>query len=147
MKPIIPLVLLLPLSACGGNDVDARDVVVPELNQMSETPGDWSDLAGMVGRTPADSGLFQRSAITIDLDALLGEDARAFRLAMGNASALRRYGPVLVSVSPTREAFLLILPQDHALEAGYRKAGRWRTVRTPGAEVPRPAAIQALLQS
>lgn len=146
MKHLLPFAFLLPLAACG-DDTVAANAAVPELDVMAETPGDWSDLRGMIGRAPAESGLFERSAITVDLNALLGEDARAFRSAMGNASPLRRDGPVLVTLSPTRQAYLLLLPSDHALEAGLRKPGGWRVVRTPGAEVPRPPAVAALLGS
>ncbi len=146
MKQLFPLLFLLPLAACGDETV-AANAAVPELNVMAETPGDWSDLRGMVGRAPAESGLFERSPITVDLNALLGEDAAAYRLAMGNASPLRREGPLLVTLSPTRQAYLVLLPGDHALEAGLRKGNGWRVVRTPGAEVPRTAEIDRLLSS
>jgi len=146
MKPL-PIILATFLAACGGNDKIAQNAATPPLEVTSETPGDWSDLQLMVGRTPADSGLFEDSPITVDLNALLGRDATTFRRAIEGGSALTQVGPVLVTLARDRTAYLIIYPDDHALEAGLKHAGDWRRWNTPGSAVPRPAAIQALLAS
>jgi len=144
MKQLV-LVLAILTAACNQNDKIAQNAAMPPLNVASETPGDWSDLNLLVGRTPADSGLFADSPITVDLNALLGAQATTYRRAIEGGSALTRVGPVLVTVAPDRSAYLLLYPADHALEAGLKTASGWRQWNTPGSHVPRPAAIGQLL--
>lgn len=139
------ILLFLPLlAACGEADTVARNEVPPPLNDVAERPGDWSPLAQMVGRAPAESGLLVNSAITVDLDALLGPMAGPFRQAMATGTPLGREGQVLVTRARGGDAYLLIFPEDHALEAGLRGAGGWQTWTTPGASVPRPPSIERL---
>ena len=145
MKPALSIAFALLLAACGNDDQVASNGPLPDLATMSETPGDWSALDGLIGRTPADSGLFVASPITVDLNAMLGPSAGLYRTAMGNASRLDRLGSVLVTIGEGGQAFLTIQPADHAIEAGIRIQGRWRLFHTPGAQVPRPAVVTALL--
>lgn len=141
---MIPL-LAMAAASCGGPDTVARNAVAPDLNMMAATEGDWSGLAKAVGRTPADSGLLQNSDISVDLNALLGADVEAFRLALGNATPLAREGPALVTVGRSGNAYLLIDPADHALEAGLKRGATWQQYRTPGSEITRPPSVQRLL--
>lgn len=144
-RTLILLSLSLLLPACGDQSV-ASNAAVPDLNVMSETPGDWSDVRLLEGRTPAESGLFEDSPVTVDLNALVGEDVQAFRRAMATAGPIVRAGPVLWTASRDGSAYLLIYPDDHAIEAGLKRRGVWEVFRTPGAEVPVPAPVTALLE-
>jgi hypothetical protein len=145
MKQLALVLAALLTAACNQNDRIAQNAATPPLNVMSETPGDWSDLRLLVGRTPAESGLFEDSPITVDLNALLGPDAIVYRRAIKGGSALTRSGDVFVTVAPDRSAYLVIYPADHALEAGLKRANGWRRWNTPGSQVPRPPAIEQLL--
>ena len=136
----------LALGSCGNDDKWAESAVPPSLNEMTEIPGDWSSLAGAIGRTPTDSGLMTSSAISVDLNAMLGPQVDAYRAAMADATPLIRQGPVLVSQARNSQAYLVIDPADHSLEVGIRQRNGWRTSRTPGSEVQRPPGVQALLQ-
>ena len=139
------MTLGLCLAACSGSDKVAGNAVVPDLNTTSETPGDWSALAQAVDRTPADSGLLKQSQITVDLDSLLGARVQQFRLTLSDGTPLRREGEVLVTVSQSGQAYLIIAPADHALAAGLKSGGQWQRFVTPGAEVPVPPSVQRLL--
>jgi hypothetical protein len=146
MLPMLPALAAL-LAGCGGPDKYAENAATPDLAAIGETPGDWSQVALMAGRTPDESGLLQQSQISVDLNALLGRDSERFRTAMAGAGPLVRDGPALITIGRSRQAYLVIVPSDHALHAGFRTAEGWRTFRTPGAEVPRVAALKRLLQS
>lgn len=134
MRPL-PLAALLALSACG-EDRSIPGNSLPNLTVMSETPGDWSDLEGMIGKSPAESGLFEDSPIAVDVNATLGPDLRRFHDAMMRAGPLTREGPLLVARAP--DAWLVLEPADHAFRAALRERGQWREWQTPGADVPRP---------
>jgi hypothetical protein len=139
-------VLAILLSGCGGPDKYADNAATPDLATISETPGDWSQLRPMIGQTPDESGLLrERSPISVDLNALLGSEAGRFRTAMAGASPLVSDGAALVTLSPSRDAFLAIVPADHALHVGLRGPEGWRTYRTPGADSRLPPQVQALL--
>jgi hypothetical protein len=133
------------LAACGNNNTVAANAVVPDLNTTSEAPGDWSALSHAVGQTPAASGLLQQSPITVDLNALLGPNAEAFRLALGDATPLRREGELLVTMAQTGRAYLVLHPAEHAIAAGFRQGTGWRSYRTPGTNVALPAEIRGIL--
>jgi hypothetical protein len=145
MRILTIMMFAVLLGGCGDENKWAEDAVPPVLNELAETPGDWSRLAGAVGRTPVDSGLLTHSPITVDLNALLGADAEAYRAAMADAGPLVREGGVLVSRSPSGNGYIVIQPAEHAMEIGLRRRGEWRTFHTAGVSVPRPAAVQALL--
>ena len=89
---LAPLLLLAALSACSGDDKWADNVTTPALETMSETPGDWSALDGMIGRRPSESGLIENSPVSVDLNARLdvawpldgGEGARVHAGVMAN---------------------------------------------------------------
>ena len=144
--PTLPALAVL-LAGCGGPDKYAENAATPDLAAVGETPGDWSQVALMAGRTPDESGLLQQSQISVDLNALLGPDGERFRTAMAGAGPLVRDGPALVTLGHSGQAYLVIVPSDHALHAGLRTTGGWQTFRTPGAEVPRVASVERLLQS
>lgn len=133
----LPLIVcLLALSSCSGPDKWADNAAVPTLNVTSETPGDWSALSGMIGRRPSESGLIDTSAISVDLNALLGPDKQAFRSAMMRAGPLTRQGDLLVARSP--DGWLVIQPEEHAMRAALRRGGRVQEWQTPGTDVPAP---------
>ena len=135
------------LAGCGNDEKWAENAVPPTINEMAETPGDWSRLDGAIGRTPGDSGLFTNSPVTVDLNAMLGPSVDAYRAVMADATPLVREGSVLVSRARNGQAYLIIDPVDHALEAGMRQRNLWRTYHTAGSDVPRPPSVQALLRS
>jgi hypothetical protein len=134
IRPVLALLLLLP-AACGPAQV-AENAAVPPLNVINETPGDWSDLDLMVGKVPADSGLIDKSPISVDLTAKLGPDLEAWRSAMMKAGPLKREGNLLVARAP--DAWLVLLPADHAMRLALRSGSSWREWETAGANVPRP---------
>ncbi|RST31987.1 hypothetical protein HMF7854_14915 [Sphingomonas ginkgonis] len=144
MKRLILLsVLLLP--GCNNQDAVAQDAkAAPPLNVMSATPGDWSGLQLMAGREPAESGLMVNSPIVTDLNAMLGPSAGDYRKAMARAEPLRREGPLLVALSPASGAYLLIDDHQHAMKAGMRQNGRWRSWQTPASDFAPPPDVQAL---
>jgi hypothetical protein len=145
MKHWILAPLALAASACGGPDKVADNAVAPDLNMMTATEGDWSGLSQAVGRTPAESGLLQGSDISVDLNALLGPDVEAFRLALGNATPLAQEDGVLVTIGRSGNAYLVIDTADHAVEAGLKRAADWQQYRTPGSDVVLPPSVQRLL--
>jgi hypothetical protein len=129
---------LLPLllAACSNGDKWAENAATPSLNVLSEAPGDWSGLESMVGRRPSESGLFEGSPISVDLNARLGEAAKPYRDAMMSAGPLTRQGNLLVSRAP--DAWLVLDPEDHAFRAALRRNGRVEEWQTAGADVPAP---------
>ncbi|MFC7535813.1 hypothetical protein ACFQPG_00350 [Sphingomonas sp. GCM10030256] len=144
MNRLLPI-LSAALAACGGDDVVAENAVAPDLNLMSEVPGDWSALSGMIGRTPVESGLFEESPVLVDLNAMLGPDVARFRAALHNATPLVREGRVIVTRAHDGQAFLVIDPAQYGLLAGLRQGSGWRTFETPGADVGRPASVQRMI--
>jgi len=140
------LLLTFLCAACSNSDTDkiAENAIPPSLNVGTEAGGDWSPLQLMAGRAPAESGLFVNSPITTDLNAMLGPDLPRYREAMATGSTLSREGPVLVTAARGRNAYLVIYPADHAMEAGLRGPGGWRTWTTPGAAVPRVPTVERL---
>ena len=149
MKRFLPLLLALPLLACGDSGpVAPANTVIPDLNVTGETPGDWSTLRGAVGRTPADSALLTVGPIATDLNAMLGKDSAAFHEAMNDAGPLRAEpNGILVSRSASGRAWLVIQPADHAIAAGLLAKRVWRTLRTPASEVPIPPDLRPSVQS
>ena len=147
MKRFIPLLtmplLTLAAAACG-SDTFAENAIPPALNAGTEAGGDWSPLQHMAGRAPAESGLFVNSPITTDLNAMVGPDLARYRAAMATGSPLTRQGPVLVTAARGGDAYLVIHPADHAMEAGLKGPGGWRTWTTPGASRPPPQAVERL---
>ncbi len=147
MRYRFTIILAAVTVGCGASDKIATNAVAPDLNTMAEAPGDWSGLTQAVGRTPAESGLLQRSDISVDLNSLLGREVEAFRLALGDATPLTREGSLLVTLGRSGDAYLVIEPADHALVAGLKRDGRWQRFATPGANVPVPPTVQRLLAS
>ena len=147
----IALILLLPLAACGGEGVVADNVGdIPPIEQTEAPTADWSALEPAIGRTPAHSGMLSKGPIVTDLHALLGPEAIAFRKQLDrDGGPLMRAGKLLVTMSPPGESaiYLLIDPEQLALEAGYKRDGRWVVERTASAEIARPPAIEKLLAS
>jgi len=138
MRFILAAALLL--AACSkGDDKVAENAVMPPISVTSETPGDWTELDGMVDRTPAESGLMENSPVTVDVNATLGPEAPTFRTAMMRAGKLVRQGDLLVAKGP--DAWLVLQPRDHAFRAGLRSGSGWHQWQTPGADVPAPAAL------
>lgn len=138
---LVPLLLPLALLACSDGEAITNNHAVPPIEVIAETPGDWSALNEMVGRTPFESGLLDNSPITVDVNATLGPAAQAFRDAMADAGPLRRQGPLLVSRSASGRAWLVLQPADHAFRAALRTDRGWREWQTPAAEVPRPPGL------
>jgi hypothetical protein len=138
MRPAF-LLLAAALTACSGQDKWAENVATPTLGTMAEAPGDWSQLEGMIGRRPSESGLIDSSVISTDVEARLGAAAQPFRNAMMSAGPLTRRGGLLVTVAP--DAWLVLDPEGHAFRAALRRGGRTQEWQTAGAEVPRPSDL------
>ena len=140
---------LLSLAACQGEGVVADNVGdIPPIEQTEAPTGDWSALKFAVGRTPADSGVLSKGPIVTDVHALVGADAITYRETLErDGGPLTQVGKLLVTASkPGENASYLIVDQDQlALEAGYKKGGRWVIERSASAEIARPPAIEALL--
>ncbi|WP_338502702.1 hypothetical protein V6R86_05175 [Sphingomonas kaistensis] len=130
------LVALSLLAACSNDEPPVNNAAAPPLEQMSEDPGDWTALNGMIGRRPSESGLIDSSPISVDLNARLGSSAKAFRDAMMTAGPLTRQGNLLVSKGPN--AWLVLDPEGHAFRAGLIRNGRLEEWQTAGTDVPRP---------
>lgn len=137
MRPSLLLLPILLATACSGNEKVSENAVMPPLDVVSETPGDWSGLDSLIGRLPADSGLFENSPVSVDLNATLGPDLAAYRSAMMRSGPLRREGSLMVARAP--DAWLVLDPEDHAFRAAMKGPRGWREWQTPGAEVPLPS--------
>lgn len=135
-QPFSALLLSATLAACSSQDKWADNVATPPLEVMAEEPGDWSPLASMIGRPPAESGLIDNSPVSVDLNARLGPAAHLYRDAMMRAGPLERRGALLVAEGP--EAWLVLDPAGHAFRAGLVRDGRLQEWQTAGGEVPRP---------
>lgn len=131
------LLLVAALTACSNDDPPTNNIEIPTLNDMTETPGDWTALNGMINRRPSESGLFENSPITVDINARLGSSAKAYRDAMMAAGPLVRRGKYLVSKAPS--AWLVLDPAEHAFHAGLTRNGRLEEWQTAGTSLPRPS--------
>jgi hypothetical protein len=150
MKRLLFLIPLLIAACDRGGAVNDDVKPTPPLNQMVETPGDWSGLRPAVGRTPAQSAMLTHGPLPTDLNALLGEDAIDFRQRMEKAGGpLHEDGGLLVTATPPgRDAAYLVVDIDgHAIEAGRRADGEWQVKRTPGANFSLPPSVVALKSS
>jgi hypothetical protein len=137
MRLVLPILAIALLSACSSGDKWAENAATPALTTMSETPGDWSALDGMIGRRPSESGLLRTSAVNVDIESRLGPAAKAYRDAMMRAGPLTRRGNLLVAQGP--DAWLVLDPEDHAFRAGMMRGGKLQEWQTAGANVPRPS--------
>jgi hypothetical protein len=137
--------LLFPLllAACRDEPEPAAAAAanaVPPLERVSEKPGEWNGLDGLVGRTPMDSGLIESSSVSVDLSSALGPDLSAFQAAMMRAGPLTRLGPLLVTRADN--AWLVLHPADRAFHAALLGPEGWREWHTAGAEVPIPRELR-----
>ncbi|HET9356263.1 MAG TPA: hypothetical protein VFO42_08885 [Sphingomicrobium sp.] len=145
------LAVLLPilLAACGDDGVVADNVGdIPPIELTESPTADWSALEPAIGRTPAHSGMLTKGPIVTDLHALLGADAIDYRNRLErNGGPLTRVGRLLVTASPDgeRASYLIVDPDQLALEAGYKKNGQWVVQRTASSDIARPPAIEAML--
>ena len=149
MTRLLAILLPLSLAACQDEGAVADDVGdIPPTSVTQAPSADWSALEPAIGRTPADSGMLSKGPIVTDLHALVGADAIAYREGLERTGGrLERAGQLLVTASPPgpQASYLIVDREQLALEAGYKKDGRWIIRRTPAAEIERPAAIEALL--
>ena len=149
MTRLLAAFAMLSLAACGDQGVVADNVGDIPPTELTEAPtGDWSALRFAVGRTPAESGVLSKGPIVTDLHALVGADAITYRETLErDGGPLTRIGTLLVTASkPGENASYLIVDQDQlALEAGFRKDGRWVVRRTASSDIERPKLIDDLL--
>lgn len=147
----ILIVALLSPAACRDQGAVADNAGdVPPLEMVEAPSSDWSMLRHAIGRTPADSGVLTKGPIVTDLNALLGPDAIRYRaLIEQKGGPLVRAGNLLVTVTPSgkNSGYLIIDPEQLALEAGFTRGGAWVVRRTPSSDVARPPAVEALLAS
>ncbi len=148
MNRRILLIAPLLLAACDRGGAVKDDIKpAPPLNEMVETPGDWSGLGPAIGQTPSQSAVLTKGPLPTDLDAMLGEHAIDFRKRMESAAGpLHHEGSVLVSMTPPglEAAYLVVDAADHAMEAGRRTVDGWQVERTPGAKFTLPPNVAAL---
>lgn len=146
----ITLVILCLLAACNREGAVADDFKgTPPDEAIQMRTADWSSLEPAEGQRPAQSGMLTKGPIVTDLNALTGKDAIDFRNALNaRGGPLTRDGGLLVTVSPPGPdaIYLIVDPQQRALEAGWKDGGRWVVRRTAASEIARPPAVQALLE-
>lgn len=140
--------LILASAACRKEGAVADDFKsVPPDEAIQMRVADWSALEPAVGRRPAESGMLTKGPIVTDLHALTGKDAVAFRNSLyEKGGPLTRVGKLLVTVSPPGDdaIYLIVDPEQRALEAGRKVNGEWVVRRTAAAEIERPVTVQAL---
>ena len=147
MKRFATALLLLAAACDRGGVVNDNTKPTPPLNQMVESPGDWSAMTPAIGRTPNESGILSQGPLVTDLGALLGKDAADFRERMTRMGGpLKLDGPYLASVTPPGEgaAYLIVDTADHSLAAGRKTVEGWVEVRTPGSDIVDPPGVTAL---
>jgi hypothetical protein len=124
---------------------------VPSVSESaSDTTGPWSGLDRLVGKKPAETGLFTSSVIAAGLRDLTGDDYDSFMALMNETSALQSKGVLWVTGaaanSPTRDgAYLIIDQKARKLEVGMRRAGVTTVYRSPGTAILRPPAVTQML--
>lgn len=140
-------VVVLVSAGCSDDPIAERGTPLPDLNEITEPIGDWSLLSVLVDRRPADSQLLLQSPITVDLNAVVGPGVFDYRQRMAKAGPLVRDGELLVAVTPQGPdaAYLVIDEPQRAIEAGWKKDGRWHVERTAGSEIRRPRPVQLLV--
>lgn len=150
MRILLPLTILA-LTACGDDGPVADDLKPMPPVEVTQAPtADWSDLQPAVGQRPAESGMLTKGPIVTDLHSLTGPDAIRFRSILNEKGGpLTRVGDLLVTVSPPGDdaIYLIIDPEQLALEAGRKANGQWVIQRTAGAEIERPITVQALFEN
>lgn len=142
----------LLLAGCGGPEPAANgaDAAAPV---PAPTASSWAGLAGKVGAYPRDIGLFDTSAISGELKALLGDQFDTFKANMEVQGPLAEADGVLwTSGNKPHEggreaAYLLIDPDARQIEVGLWHDGRLRTFASPGASIARPADVRALIDN
>ena len=78
---------------------------------------------------------------------MVGEDAIDFRhRLLERGGPLTRDGNLLVTASKpgTDAIYLIIDPQENALEAAWQVDDKWKTWNTPGTQMRRPPSVAAL---
>jgi hypothetical protein len=144
----LPLLILLLLAACNREGVvDDAFAGTPPDDVIQMRTADWSSLLPAEGQRPAESGMLTKGPIVTDLNALTGKDAIAFRHALNaRGGPLTRDRGLLFTVSPPGPdaIYLIVDPQQRAIEAGWKAGGRWVVRRTAASEIVRPMAVEAL---
>lgn len=147
------------LAACGPKDkVEAPSENTVVINETTTAPamaitGEWASLQPLIGQYPRDSGLFDNSAITPQLKALLGDKFDAFVTNMQVQSPLAQQGNVLFTTGNKQHeggsemAYLLVDPTTKALEVGLWQQGKLTTYATQNSNIPKPEDVQALISN
>lgn len=150
----------LLLAACGDKaakppaeaPAPAASQTTPPTPVPTTAPDAWASLDGLIGKYPADTGLFDTSVIAPDLKALLGDRFAAFKTNMQVGAPLLKDGEVLyttgnkVHEGGSEMAYLLVDPAQHALEVGLWRGGKLETLTRPaGATIAKPKDVQTLI--
>lgn len=149
----------LALSACEQatrpGEEDPMLIETSPSSTVAAADGDesasWESLDGFVGKHPLESGLLDRSAISGELRALLGDEFATLRANLETSSALQREGSTLfTSGNKAHEgglnaAYLLIDQSAKAIEVGYWENGRLSVSKTPGPDIAKPRDIQTII--
>lgn len=125
--------------------VPKHEVPVVGDQKTTHKGGGWQ-LDPLVGKKPAESGLFTGSVISHDLRDLAGDDYGDFLALMANAPALQRSGVLWVAGvaagSNGRDGAYIIIDQDNRkLEIGLRRGGATLVHRSPGPVISKPPEI------
>jgi hypothetical protein len=132
-------------------DTVAANVAAPEPSPASASA--WASLANDIGKYPRDIGLFERSAISDDLKALLGDNFEAFRANMDVQGPLAEEDGVLWTSGNrpheggSEAAYLLIDPAAQQLEVGLWHDGHFQTYASPGASIAKPADVGTMIDN
>ena len=114
---------------------------------------DWGSLDTFVNRNPIESGLLDRSPISSDLEALLGDRTAVLKSNLETSSPLEREGSTLfTSGNKAHEggsdaAYLLIAPAAKAIEVGLWQKGKLSVYKTPGSHIAKPGDIRTLISN
>ncbi len=147
----LPIALLLV--GCGQGDGTAPQATAPNTPAAAATgaPAPIQGLDAFVGQHPQQSGLFDRSPIAAPLTQLLGDKMALLRANSDVAAPLTRADGVLytsgnrVHAGGSDAFYLLIDPANGAMEVALWQNGRLETLKTPNANITKPADVRTMI--
>lgn len=150
-RAVLLIIAALLLAGC-----DQRATVEPAATAAPpkvgvEANADWSSLWADVGKYPHDFLLFDDSAISHDLERMLGSRLSTFKQNMQVSGPLQKDGDTLYVVGNrpheggTDVAYLLISPATRSLEAGLLERAHLSIFRFGSAEIAKPEDVKNLI--
>jgi hypothetical protein len=139
-----------------GNEA-ANMAVANNMSVAAEPPpepvtGPWGSLRNSVSQYPRDIALFDRSVISDDLQALLGDDFEAFEANMEVQGPLQEDRLLYVvgnkaNQGGTDAAYLLIEPVTRRLEVGLWQGGEFTAYTSPGEPLYKPQDVRTMIDN